>query len=74
MEEPQSPHARPIAEGEKGYTMPAEEIMHKFYHRIPMSNGKRIKSLAQAKAIASQYGSGGDEEKKTKKFTYVKKG
>jgi len=41
--------------------MPASEIMHKYYHNIPMSNGKKIKSLAQAKAIASQY-SGKSEE------------
>jgi len=52
--------------------MPASEIMHKFYHHQKMSNGKTIKSLAQAKAIASHYGSEG-EEKKSKKFTYVKK-
>ena len=53
--------------------MPAAEIMHKFYHHQPMSNGKKIKSLAQAKAIASQYGSVG-EEKKVKKFAHAKKG
>ena len=53
--------------------MPASEIMHKFYHHQKMSNGRMIKNLAQAKAIASQYGSGGDEEKKKKKFTYKKK-
>ena len=53
--------------------MPAAEIMHKFYHHQKMSNGKMIKSLAQAKAIASQYGSEG-EEKNPKKFTYAKKG
>ncbi len=51
--------------------MPAAEIMHKFYHHQKMSNGKTIKNLAQAKAIASQYGSEGEEKKK--KFTYVKK-
>jgi hypothetical protein len=44
--------------------MPPEEIFHKFKHGIPMSNGRKIKSLAQAKAIASQY-SGKGEEKKT---------
>lgn len=53
--------------------MPAAEIMHKFYHHKPMSNGKMIKSLAQAKAIASQYGSEGEEKKPKKKMTYVKK-
>ena len=47
--------------------MPAEQIMHDFYHNKPMSNGKKIVSLDQAKAIASQYGSGGDEKKKKKK-------
>lgn len=51
--------------------MPASEIMHKFYHHIPMSNGQKIKSLAQAKAIASQYGSEGEEKKK--KFTHIPK-
>jgi hypothetical protein len=55
-----------------GVTMPASEIMHKFYHHQKMSNGKKITSLAQAKAIASQYGSSG-EEKNPKKFTYRKK-
>ena len=38
-----------------------------------LKNGKTIKNLAQAKAIASHYGSEG-EEKKSKKFTYKKKG
>jgi hypothetical protein len=47
--------------------MPSGEIMSKFYHDQPMSNGKKIVSLAQAKAIASQYGSEGDEKKKKKK-------
>ena len=55
----------------KGYTMPAAEIMHKFYHHQKMSNGKMIKNLAQAKAIASQYGPEGEEKKK--KFVYAKK-
>ena len=47
--------------------MPAAEIMHKFYHHEPMSNGRMISSLAQAKAIASQYGKEGDEDEEKKK-------
>ena len=52
--------------------MPASLIMHKFYHHEPLSNGRVIKSLAQAKAIASQY-EGEGKKKKPKKFAYVRK-
>jgi len=41
--------------------------MSKFYHHQKLSNGRKIVSLAQAKAIAAQYGPNGDEEKKKKK-------
>ena len=47
--------------------MPASEIMHKFYHHEPLSNGRTITSLAQAKAIASQY----EEDKKKKKHDKI---
>jgi hypothetical protein len=50
--------------------MPASEIMHKWKHGIAMSNGQKIKSFAQAKAIASQY-EDGEGEKKKKKFSHA---
>jgi hypothetical protein len=50
--------------------MPASEIMHKFYHHEPLSNGRTITSLAQAKAIASQY-EDGEEDKKKKKHDKI---
>ena len=53
--------------------MPAAEIMHKFYHHQKMSNGRTIKNLAQAKAIASLYEDGEEKKEPKKHFTYAAK-
>lgn len=36
--------------------MPLGELLHKWKHGIPMSNGRKIKSQAQAIAIAANEG------------------
>jgi hypothetical protein len=47
--------------------VPASEIFHKWKHHEALSNGQHIKSLAQAKAIASHYEDDDEDKKEPKK-------